>query len=1428
MQDQQTSFRLGLDIGSHDVKIVIFRGTDLLDKEIFPVAGRPLEAIRLALEWVNQNFPYQNFYIGITGFGSAKIREILHLTEIHESTALAKAIDHFLPDDRDLTVIEIGHMNQRYLRLHRNARSGRLGVTDSNLGGKCAAGSGSFLKAMANRFSKALTDLGDIALSATGLAAIAGRCAVFAESDIVSAFQSGTPVEMIIAGIHMAVVRSFHAAVAKKKKFFKTIFIGGVSDNSAICLYMKQELKIKDMIIPEHNRHLAALGAAKLATKKIDLVKALSSINEWLTQPFDYQSVKPITLISSPELEKINLPDLPNRVNQAFLGIDIGSVSTKIALITYVNEKLAIIGHYYRWTEGNPLLAVHDALEQIKQQVDAKGIIIDQIIAGTTGSGRFLTADFVGTTIVRGEISAQCQGAFALDPTIDTIVEIGGQDGKIMLIENGVLRRFDMNKVCAAGTGDYIKTQAEKIGLSLEEFGPLAITNQRPPLIDSTCAVYAGAAIDHFMANNVPLPDLAAGICIGAINNFMAKTVGNCPIGKNVAFQGATAFNIGLRAAFETILGQPVHVSEFCHITGAIGAASLARLEFLENPEVSYFRGFSEIATLEYESDAFECKGCDNHCMVKWFQFDQNGPKRYYGDRCEKFSGNQKKSKRGDLPDLFAERETWLMESYNRGTPGEDAKTIGIPRGLMFSEIFPLLAEFSAKLGFKVVTSDPTNKHIIELGLNNVVGEPCFPFKVAHGHVANLIEKGVDIILMPRVINTEQTDPGFEHAQTCPYLQAAPEQIGAALGLRNQEGILYLTPSFHFQHGKRRLAKAFIELGSQLGKSSREAKEAFKAGLNAMANFQRKVEARGQQIMIELPEDALAFVVISRPYTAWDSGVNMKIASRILDMGVLAIPQDYLPLAKSDISSDWGFIYSRQIQKKLAAASIINKDPRLRAIVLSYFGCGPDSFANQFLEKILSGSYYVMHIDEHTGDAHVITRLEAFYNTVKNSKASDEKLVQITEDPMTDLDQRVLWIPQANQMAYALAASLRAYGVNAHVLPRSPDKGLSLARAAITEDVCLPSLITVEDMLWRIHQPGFNPAKEAFFTGSSNGPCRFGMYYALMRLILDHEGYTDVKIATLGIKTTHGGLGMKFVITAWKALVTSDILFKMMLKVRPYETTKGDTERAFDIYIKRLEKILPEEKQRMGLGNLLDTSLFENLLAQAAHTFAAISVRTESRPLIGIVGEFFVRLHDGANQDILRKLEALGAETWLAPGTEFFSYANYIGMVLLDEKIKTGAGQWKDHVEHAKKWVNWKIMTHIEHQLFHACSPFLAGYDDIGSAQVVELGTRYIHHDFGGEAICSMGKSVDFARRSTVSGIVSVIPFNCMPGNVVTAMSQELRNDEDDIPFLNLSYDGYPESRRDLQLAEFMAQVHERFISEKIPDQESNASKITV
>lgn len=1412
--------RIGFDVGSDAVKAVaIFDDGSIEPLGIKQIKGQPILRIKEMLESILTRYNKPRVVVGMTGAGASTFKELIGIDSIHEPNALVASIDNLYPEVR--TVVEMGRESQKYLLFERDPVSGRLLVEDSNLGNKCASGSGSFLDHMAVRLNYTdINEFAQVALNVENPASLSGRCAVFTESDITHLYQKGTPRDRIAAGVHQAISRNYRSAIARGKEFQdKIIFIGGVSENPAVLRFLSEELELGGRLwVPEHNRTLGAIGAAMRAESEIDIKEAIDILEQQLKRPLEYPGCEPIaihsSIIANQKEQSLDTPaqtKIPVTIPRAALGVDIGSVSTKAALVTEIDGEFVVLADYYRRTDGDPLSAVRDTLAQIKSQIDQRGCTIGKITAATTGSGRYLTADYIGAELVRNEISAQASGAQAYSKDVDTIFEIGGQDSKYIRLDGDVIIDFEMNKACAAGTGAFLEKQADRLGIALEDFGDTALRNTRPPDLDWTCTVFSESAMVYYQQNNVPIEDLAAGICLASVKNYLNKNVGSREIGKKIAFQGAVAFNKGMVAAYETVLGRKIVVAPYPHITGAVGAA---RLAYLADPQTSTFRGFDAIADSKYEISSFECKSCANRCDVNTFKME-NGPKYFYNDRCEKFSAAHKKNLGAHLPDLFAEREELMMNAYQPSNPlpRSDIK-IGIPRGLMFSELYPLYYAFLSELGFEVIASDPTNKRIIEMGLDVAIGEPCFPFKVAHGHYMDLIDKRVDVIFAPRVISTEQPNSNMKQAQTCPYLQAAPDVISSCVGV-TERGIRHLSPVLHLKRGRRHLDNLFVEVGRQLGKKPRQSRAALSVAMKVLSDFRAKIDRRGAEVLRGMSPDQMAFVVIGRPYTLWDPAVNMDIGKKIQDLGILAIPQDFLPLESVDVTDAWPNAYSRQIQKKLMAARLIRQDSRLRAVVVTYFACGPDSFGNPFFKDEIGEPCYVMQIDEHTADAGVITRIEAFADTASKSKLKDFEVIRTADASITKLGGRRLWIPYASEAAKVLAGTMRTYGIDAQALPRSPDAGLNLARQAISEDVCLPALMTTEDLLWRLNQPDFDPKAEAFFQGNAEGPCRFGMYSMLQRRILDKLGHEDVDIVTLGSKSEHGGLGMMFALVAWDAIYCHDLLFKMMLRMRPYEVKKGTSEALFESYLRKVIDLLPEHKRKVesnkpaAILNTKHLAEYQELLRRAAEDFASISAHKEDRPLVGVVGEFYVRLHDGANQNILRKLEDEGAETWLAPMTEFFSYSNYIGKVLSADRLRDEGISKQELGEYAGRAINAKLITKEEHALYSATLPFLKQYEDIGSAEVIEEGSIYLDHNFGGEAICSMGKSEDFAKRG-LAGIVSVIPFNCMPGNTVTALSQSLRRRHDNIPFLNLDYDGFIDSSREAKIVSFMWQVKER------------------
>ncbi|HUU55525.1 MAG TPA: BadF/BadG/BcrA/BcrD ATPase family protein, partial [Armatimonadota bacterium] len=444
--------RLGIDIGADTVKAVLVRDGAIEELGRFPVPGKPLQRLQEILERVRGE-ANGSVLLGLTGSGAPQVAELLRLDPVDESNAIAAACNLLHPEAR--TVIEMGREAQKYLRFAWDDVAQRLLLDEAGLSTKCAAGSGSFLDHMAERLNfGSVEQFAKVANDTEKPATLSGRCAVFAESDIVHLYQKGTPRERIAAGIHQAICRNYRSGIARGKEFEdRILFIGGVSLNPAVRRFLAQELDIapERIVVPEHSLSLGAIGAALRADAAVDLTEGLRLIEEQIARPLEYQGTDPISLAKSRVLSPEEAgDDLPREIPVAALGVDIGSVSTKAALVTEVDGKVRILASYYRRTDGDPLAAVKDTVGRIQRQAEEAGFSIGEIVAGTTGSGRYLTGDYLGADVIKNEITAQAYGARAFMPEVESILEIGGQDSKYIRLDGDVIVDFEMNKACAA------------------------------------------------------------------------------------------------------------------------------------------------------------------------------------------------------------------------------------------------------------------------------------------------------------------------------------------------------------------------------------------------------------------------------------------------------------------------------------------------------------------------------------------------------------------------------------------------------------------------------------------------------------------------------------------------------------------------------------------------------------------------------------------------------------------------------------------------------------------------------------------------------------------------------------------------------------------------------------------------------------------
>lgn len=311
-----------------------------------------------------------------------------------------------------------------------------------------------------------------------------------------------------------------------------------------------------------------------------------------------------------------------------YLGVDVGSVSTDIVLL---DEHMTVNEKIYLRTKGNPIKAVQDGFKILKNKYDQ----LEISAAGTTGSGRMIASAIIGGDAVKNEITAHATAALEFDESVRTIIEIGGQDSKIIILNNGIVSDFAMNTVCAAGTGSFLDRQAERLDIPIEEFGDYALKAKSTVRIAGRCAVFAESDMIHKQQLGYNQPEIIRGLCDALVRNYLNNIGKGKTILPKVLFQGGVAANKGMKAAFENALGFEIHVPEHYNMMGAIGAAIIAK-KTVKKVGRTNFRGF-ELAGSNIFSKSFECEGCTNKCEVVKI-YENNAVIGYFGDRCGKWS----------------------------------------------------------------------------------------------------------------------------------------------------------------------------------------------------------------------------------------------------------------------------------------------------------------------------------------------------------------------------------------------------------------------------------------------------------------------------------------------------------------------------------------------------------------------------------------------------------------------------------------------------------------------------------------------------------------------------------------------------------------------------------------------------------------------
>jgi len=968
---------IGLDIGYSSVKVALLDSEgNILFTDYRLHRGNITGTLREIMDEISLQWDGEGDLFGaLTGQG----KELFGSKALFKPNSLTSLVEFARKFHGTAgSIIEMGGQSSRYITLLPD-----IEVCESI---DCSSGTGSFVEEQTSRLNARLEDYSSYLEKATKAPRIAGRCSVFAKTDITHLLQEGESINNILLGLTYSVARSYKANVVKKRNLVEPVLIvGGVMKNSGIVRALKEVLNVgeKGFLIPGNRGCEGAVGAALLALKE----KRRVSLKGLLPDPENMagceESVSNLASLGSfgqnDSLNKhvIKGDTLPD---ECYLGIDIGSTSVNFVLTDKEGE---ICLCRYLKSYGRGVELAGEELSNLRKEIGRSRLAG----IGVTGSGRQLAGRLFNADVVRDEITSQARAAVEIDPDVDTVFEIGGQDSKYISIKNGSVVDFQMNKICAAGTGSFIEEQAVKFNIPLDEFSRMALDSDHPAHLGERCTVFIESAMAASLAEGVEMRDLTAGLCYSVAGNYLNKVVGLKKIGSKIFLQGGIAYNQGVVNALRAVSEREIVVPPFFSVTGAYGIALL---------------------TLE-----------------------------------ELSCGKRQDSGKVDVQNQYQGNYTeWVNRIFfgegNRSSGS--GKTIGIPRGLFAYSMYILYRKFFSLLGFRTVLSDLSVHETLERSAETCHEETCLPIKLIHGHIAALIDEKVDYIFLPDIHSVGSRDgiKGFG----CSYMQVLSKLVSSAMDLSDSP---LLSPTIAYGQDKASRMKPFLEIGKALQIEENRIVEAAGFAFGEAKKLEEIIRDTGREFLENLDPNKKTFVIVSKVYGTTDQVLNVKIPEKLLEMGYQVVPFFFLPeenLPPKYDSLCWPF--ARRI---LSAAYEIKKRDNMYGVFLTHYGCGPDSVISHYIPDIMGEKRFLsMEIDEHSSDVGVITRLEAFVNSI--------------EKPNRDIA-----IPNLYPYSQIIREILLERGLSAEVIPETDSISMHKARKVLSSELCCSITALLGDVL---------------------------------------------------------------------------------------------------------------------------------------------------------------------------------------------------------------------------------------------------------------------------------------------------------------------------------------------------------------------------
>ena len=1296
--------------------------------------------------------------------------KFLDVNFIQEVVSCKRAVEKYIP--KTDVVIELGGEDAKIIYFDKSI--------EQRMNGTCAGGTGAFLDQMASLLHTDTTGLNELAKNYTTIYPIASRCGVFAKTDIQPLINEGAAKEDIAASIFQAVVNQTISGLACGRPIRGNVaFLGGpLSYLSELRKRFIETLNLKpdEIITPDEAHLLVAKGAAldSINSKPISVenlkekIENLRKSQDNTTQPLeplfkddeDYESFK-----KRHEITKVIKKDISKFEGDCFLGIDAGSTTTKIVLVDrYGNLLYSLYGN----NEGNPLKSVINMLKEL-YAVLPKTVALRY--SGVTGYGEKLIQTALNIDLNEIETIAHYTSAKKFEPNVTAIIDIGGQDMKYIKMKNGTIDNIMLNEACSSGCGSFIETFAKSLNLEISEFVQEAIKSKRPVDLGSRCTVFMNSKIKQAQKEGYTVGDISSGLSYSVIKNAIQKVMkvrDVSTLGDHIVVQGGTFCNDAVLRAFEKIVNKNVVRPDISGLMGAYGMALLAIEQYKSNLDMEYkstILKLDELEKLEIKITHTRCNNCENHCKLTINKFN-NGSIYVSGNRCEKGAGITDKS--NNLPNLVQYKYQRIFNYEPLEELYATRGTIGIPRVLNMYEDYPFWFTFFTNLGFRVILSDKSTRKTYEKGMESMPSESvCYPAKIAHGHIENLIEKGITTIFYPCMPYSRKEYEKADNHYNCPIVISYSEVLKNNVENIKEKNIKFINPFLPYE--TKNLVKKIMELDefkeynftkSELTESAKKAEEEYQ-------KFKKDIRDKGTDTIRYIEKNNLKGIVLAgRPYHI-DPEINHGIDTLITSLGLCVLTEDSVS-DKAEVKRPIRVVDQWVFHARLyAAADFVGKHDNLELIQLNSFGCGVDAVTTDQVEEILSSydkMYTLIKIDEVNNLGAVRIRIRSLLASMNkrlsqketNKPSGDYEINKKIFTKKMKKDYTIL-IPQMSPIHFDLIEVAVQYaGYNAVLLKECTNHTVETGLKYVNNDVCYPSILVTGQMIEALESGKYDINKTALIMSQTGGGCRATNYIGFIRKALKDAGFANVPVISFNVvgmeKMPGFKITPKLIEGLIKSVVYGDLLQKMLTKNRAYEINKGETQKLYDEWMSKCKELVRHSTHTQFTKSIYDI----------VNDFEKIELDTSvKKPKVGIVGEVLIKYHPFGNNFVADLLEKEGAEVILP---DFMGFVKFMAT----HKITFNSLLNINRTSAKISKIAIKLIDILEKDVKKALSNSKKGYlqpCDIWHLEeqvkdVLSIGNQT------GEGWFLTAEMIEYIEND-IPNIICVQPFACLPNHVV-------------------------------------------------------------